>query len=50
VAHDSGLLRCTLCILREIHSGIGSELLSWMHCMSREMDSGILLYKNLIIR
>jgi len=47
VANDSGLLRWTLCILREIDSGVDSKLLlRWTHFMSREIDSGVLLYKS----
>ena len=41
MANDSGLLRWTLCILREIDSGVDSGLLRWTHCMSREIDNGV---------
>jgi len=39
VANDSGLLRWTLYILREINNGVDSVLLRWTCCMSREIDS-----------
>ena len=50
VANDSRLLRWTLCILRKIDSGVNSELLRWMHWMSREIDIRVLLYKSYIPR
>jgi len=35
-----------LCILREIDSEVDSGLLRWTPCMSKELDSGVLLYKS----
>ena len=46
MANDSGLLRWTFCILREIDSEVDSGLLRWTRCMLREIDSGVLLYKS----
>ena len=31
---------------KRIDSGVDSRLLRWTSCMSRELDSGVLLYKS----
>ena len=41
MANDSGLLRWTLCILREIDTEIDSGLLKWTLCILREIDTEV---------